>query len=422
MREQNLTISPNEAIQSLGTASQPISGPSLDHRDLGMGGQQRLREHVVEREHPERRDHHRLVDGPTDALRPARRRHALVTADDRDDRAEHGAFEDRPPEVRDRGVGEEGRPERAERGAVDERREDAAEDAEQQRVDVEQTGDEHQREEARDHEVLDRVDAEHLERVELLADLARAEVGGDRGAGHAGEHDRGHERGELADRGEHEEAAEAVERAEQHEEVRGLQAGGAVAEGDRRDDEREPAQLQREEELRHELAAVRIRGAQGGHDRLPRQDHHVAHFFKQALGWQERSVGDASDHQSPQVAAAKPTRSVMQAPNARRRRNWRSICPMRVLSQPMGYIRARMRSRSAMLVVTTVLVAGCGSGPRQDADEPSGSYKLEVAAAKFPASQSIAQDSRMIVTVRNDDTKAAPNVAVTVETDPSKAG
>ena len=41
---------------------------------------------------------------------------------------------------------------------------------------------------------------------------------------------------------------------------------------------------------------------------------------------------------------------------------------------------------------------------------------------RFPASQSIAQDSRMIVTVRNDDTKAAPNVAVTVETDPSKAG
>ena len=75
-----------------------------------------------------------------------------------------------------------------------------------------------------------------------------------------------------------------------------------------------------------------------------------------------------------------------------------------------------------MLALTTVLVAGCGSGPRQDADEPSGSYKLEVAAAKFPASQSIAQDSRMIVTVRNDDTKAAPNVAVTVETAPSKAG
>ena len=101
---------------------------------------------------------------------------------------------------------------------------DAAEDAEQQRVDVEQAGDEHQRQEARHDEVLDRVDAEHLQRVELLADLARAEVGGDRGARHAGEHDRGHERRELADRGEHEEAAEAVQRAEQHEEVRRLQA------------------------------------------------------------------------------------------------------------------------------------------------------------------------------------------------------
>jgi hypothetical protein len=86
---------------------------------------------------------------------------------------------------------------------------------------------------------------------------------------------------------------------------------------------------------------------------------------------------------------------------------------MRVLSELM---------RIAPLLLATLVVAGCGSGPRQDADEPSGSYKLEVAAAKFPASQSIAQDSRMIVTVRNDDTKAAPNVAVTVETDPSKAG
>ena len=123
-----------------------------------------------------------------------------------------------------------------ERLVVDERRHDAAEDAEQDRVDVEQPGDQHQREEARDDEVLHRVDAEHLQRVELLADLARAEVGGDRRAGHAGEHDRGHERRELADRGEHEEAAEPVERAEQHEEVRRLQARRRVAERDRRDD------------------------------------------------------------------------------------------------------------------------------------------------------------------------------------------
>ena len=128
-------------------------------------------------------DHDRLVDGAADALGAAGGGHALVTADDRDDRAEQRRLDDRAPQVGRRGVVEEGRPERAERRVVDERREHAAEDAEQQRVDVEQPGDQHQRQEARHDEVLDRVDAEHLERVELLADLAGAEVGGDRRAG-----------------------------------------------------------------------------------------------------------------------------------------------------------------------------------------------------------------------------------------------
>lgn len=75
-----------------------------------------------------------------------------------------------------------------------------------------------------------------------------------------------------------------------------------------------------------------------------------------------------------------------------------------------------------MALLAAVLIAGCGSGPRQDADEPSGSYKLEVTAARFPSSQSIAQTALMVVRVRNADSKAAPNVAVTVETDPEKAG
>src|ERR687894_2902500 len=69
-RTENLAMSPKEAIQSLGTLSHvlPISWRSLpcglrrlrsppayddprslDHRDLGMGSEQGLREHVVER-------------------------------------------------------------------------------------------------------------------------------------------------------------------------------------------------------------------------------------------------------------------------------------------------------------------------------------------------------------------------------------
>src|SRR4051812_757229 len=53
-RAQNFVMSPNDAIQSLGTASQPITAcpRSLDHADFGVGCQEGLREHVVEREHP----------------------------------------------------------------------------------------------------------------------------------------------------------------------------------------------------------------------------------------------------------------------------------------------------------------------------------------------------------------------------------
>ena len=58
---------------------------------------------------------------------------------------------------------------------------------------------------------------------------------------------------------------------------------------------------------------------------------------------------------------------------------------------------------------------GCG-GDRQDADEAEGSFRLEVVDASFPARQSIAEPVTMKIRVRNDASKAAPNVAVTVET------
>src|SRR3954447_7562045 len=102
-RPKNFVMSPNEASQSLGTAIQPgISAAprrSLDHADFGMGGEQGLGEDVVEREHAQERDHHRLVHRSTDALGAAGRGHPLVTADDRDDRAEQGGLDDRTPEV-----------------------------------------------------------------------------------------------------------------------------------------------------------------------------------------------------------------------------------------------------------------------------------------------------------------------------------
>jgi hypothetical protein len=67
-------------------------------------------------------------------------------------------------------------------------------------------------------------------------------------------------------------------------------------------------------------------------------------------------------------------------------------------------------------VVAVMLAAGCG-GARQDADEPSGSFKVEVVSASFPKRQHIAQNVVLRLSVRNADTRVLP-VAVTVETAP----
>jgi hypothetical protein len=87
-----------------------------------------------------------------------------------------------------------------------------------------------------------------------------------------------------------------------------------------------------------------------------------------------------------------------------------------------GWHSCRRSWLTAAALATVLLPTGCGGSVRQDANEPKGSYKLEVADATFPTSQAIAQSSTMKIRVRNADSKAAPNVAVTVETDPSKAG
>ena len=89
---------------------------------------------------------------------------------------------------------------------------------------------------------------------------------------------------------------EAVERSEEGEEVGRLHARGAVAEGDRRYEQREPAKAKRKKELRHELAAVGVGRADRRHDRLAGQDHHVADLLEQVLCRQEGAVGGATDH------------------------------------------------------------------------------------------------------------------------------
>jgi hypothetical protein len=67
--------------------------------------------------------------------------------------------------------------------------------------------------------------------------------------------------------------------------------------------------------------------------------------------------------------------------------------------------------------------AGCGGGgDRQDANEPSGTYKVAVSQASFPKRQRLSDDAVMRITVRNTDSKTIPNVAVTVTNDDGDRG
>ena len=69
-----------------------------------------------------------------------------------------------------------------------------------------------------------------------------------------------------------------------------------------------------------------------------------------------------------------------------------------------------------MYVVAVCLLAlgGCGGGERQDENEPSGNFPVEVVKASFPETQKLAKSSALVVTVRNAGRETIPNIALTV--------
>jgi hypothetical protein len=60
-------------------------------------------------------------------------------------------------------------------------------------------------------------------------------------------------------------------------------------------------------------------------------------------------------------------------------------------------------------------VAGCGGGTRQDAAEPSKTYRVTIVRASFPARQRLAAPARLVVEVRNASKATVPDIAVTVD-------
>ena len=73
------------------------------------------------------------------------------------------------------------------------------------------------------------------------------------------------------------------------------------------------------------------------------------------------------------------------------------------------------------LLAAVAVLSGCGGDP-QDADEPEGTYRLEIAGASFPEDQHISDKTTMRIRVRNPEQRPVPVVAVTVETKPAKSG
>jgi hypothetical protein len=65
-------------------------------------------------------------------------------------------------------------------------------------------------------------------------------------------------------------------------------------------------------------------------------------------------------------------------------------------------------------VCVALLAAGCG-GTRQDAHEAKATFAVQIVRALFPAHQSIARQTGLVLQVRNRSLGTVPNVAVTID-------
>jgi hypothetical protein len=66
-------------------------------------------------------------------------------------------------------------------------------------------------------------------------------------------------------------------------------------------------------------------------------------------------------------------------------------------------------------VLLALGVTACGGGERQDANEPSGTFRVKVVRASFPSKQRLAKPERMVISVRNTGRETVPNLAVSVD-------
>jgi hypothetical protein len=64
-------------------------------------------------------------------------------------------------------------------------------------------------------------------------------------------------------------------------------------------------------------------------------------------------------------------------------------------------------------LLAAVAISACG-GDRQDKNEPSGNFQVDVLDATFPSKQKLAKRSDLVIKVKNSGDKSIPNIALTV--------
>jgi len=77
--------------------------------------------------------------------------------------------------------------------------------------------------------------------------------------------------------------------------------------------------------------------------------------------------------------------------------------------------RPQRAAVAAAALLAATAFAGCGTGPRQDENEPEGEFPVELSQAQFPRAQRLGQTAPFSLTVRNTGDEAIPNIALTVD-------
>jgi hypothetical protein len=88
----------------------------------------------------------------------------------------------------------------------------------------------------------------------------------------------------------------------------------------------------------------------------------------------------------------------------------------------LWYVAAAVEGRRPTTGVLAAIIAaaalgavGCGGDGRQDENEPSGTYRVDIVSADFPRRQHLGQQEELRIAVRNTGNEAVPNLSVTVD-------